>query len=60
MDPDETLREGLLAARLVIAGSDDVESLRAADALLNLHDWCSKGGFLPAAWTMDRAGRVRG
>lgn len=60
MDPDEVLRNMVERARGLIATSDDVEVLKLSDEVLDMHDWLSKGGFLPAAWTATASGRVRG
>ena len=55
MDPDQTLADGLAAAAVVNDSTlDDNQRMEAAltatHALEDLHEWLSKGGFLPAPW----------
>lgn len=50
MDPDEALRDLVESARTIIATSEDELALKVADGVLSMHDWLSKGGFMPAAW----------
>lgn len=54
MDPNKVLQDLVTKARAAIALSDQEDTLSMADDVLALHDWLSKGGFLPAAWTPDR------
>lgn len=56
MDPDQTLADGLAAlARMHDDMLDSNQRQEAAEtaafALQDLHNWISKGGFLPADWT---------
>ena len=50
MDPNETLKDMVSIARMIVARSEDPDALQLADCALSLHDWLSKGGFAPAAW----------
>lgn len=57
MDPDANLNEQLELAQAIAdedEDSDRIESAengqRLADLVLALHEWISKGGFLPTAW----------
>lgn len=69
MDPNETLHRILAVAQLIVDSEDDDELgeegarqviLNNADdlasAVLDLHSWIKKGGFLPTEWTVrDRS-----
>jgi hypothetical protein len=57
VDPDETLKEIRRLSAIVRDRCDrgedpDVDGSAAelAEAVQNLDEWLSKGGFLPAAW----------
>jgi hypothetical protein len=53
MDPNATLRDLLEWASAVLADAeltDDSTALDAAERIVGLHEWLSKGGFLPSAW----------
>ena len=59
MDPSETLNRMLQAAKAVVQSventSDDqpevvLQALDLAEAVLELHLWMSRGGFLPRQW----------
>jgi len=55
MDPDLVLDSLLEWAATVVEGSVDVEDARdAGERVLALHDWISKGGFLPLPWEAAR------
>lgn len=64
MDPNKLLQEIVERARVIQHSEDpvafgDVEELAAG--ILDLHDWLSQKGFLPAAWALEpgvQAGRV--
>lgn len=61
MDPNTALQELLDLARATIATSTDESALRLADQIIDMHEWCSKGGFFPAAWvTHSRQNMDRG
>jgi hypothetical protein len=62
MDPNATLRRILEAARAIIEAEDSLGDAEAATvaalegpelaaAVINLHTWIKKGGFLPREWT---------
>ncbi len=51
MDPNETLeRLRELAAIIVRSDDDATAAYELADAVQNLDQWLSNGGFLPQAW----------
>lgn len=58
MDPDECLKICQKLARRIIEEADaelpitDDRAERLAEQFLNLNEWISKGGFLPAAWNV--------
>jgi hypothetical protein len=58
MDPDECLKMCQALARHIIEEADaglpiaDDKAERLAEQFLNLNEWISKGGFLPAAWNV--------
>ena len=71
MDPNETLKLILDKARkqkyfeVVIGDGSGVEEAldhadSLADSIIELHEWLSKGGFLPAAWVTDLGAKVFG
>lgn len=56
MDPNATLAVMLDRAEALIASADaggevDDEAHELAEATISLHEWLSKGGFLPRQWT---------
>ena len=58
MDPDVVLRAARRAVARWRAANDEVSGGTAFDlveAFEALDDWLRRGGFLPAAWTPDRA-----
>jgi hypothetical protein len=60
VDPDALLLEMLTDARAVLALSGDQEALHQAQRVLSLHEWLSKGGFLPKAWDVPRTSYSQG
>ncbi len=58
MDPDEVLRKmraAIAAASSATAGDGfDQAMLDAVDAAEALDEWLSGGGYLPAAWNINR------
>lgn len=67
MDPNETLQDIVERARVVqynVGAEMSPEQDNAwelAERVLALHEWLSRGGFLPAAWATPEAnvGRVQ-
>lgn len=65
MDPDANLAELLkLAAKLqdfemppYSGGTDEHDVHRLCELVTALDEWITKGGFLPARWRNDAAGR---
>ena len=59
MDPNATLAIMLDRAECIQASVDagnevDHEASELADAVMNLHTWLQKGGFLPEQWSEAR------
>ena len=51
MDPNENLKEQLaLATSIVNEECDETEAPRLAELVLAMHEWITRGGFIPAAW----------
>jgi hypothetical protein len=59
MDPTDTLNQVLKAAKAVIEAVEQhdadepevaLQGLELAEAVLQLHLWLSRGGFLPRQW----------
>lgn len=61
MDPDVLLaeiRESIRLARVAAYNADAGEHFGdAADKFVDLDEWLSRGGFLPAAWAEAQATR---
>jgi hypothetical protein len=62
MDPNALLAEMLDEARDLLARHDaliqpeePIAGVDLAQQVLDLHDWLSKGGFVPAAWNVAAA-----
>lgn len=60
MDPDELLKELLAEARMTVAVNVDKDAIKQAERVIDLHDWLSKGGFLPKAWDVPRTSYSQG
>lgn len=59
MDPNATLAEMLKLADVVLDDSNDFggeatmdDARTLAEHVKNLHEWLTRGGFPPAAWTV--------
>ena len=59
MDPDALLHDVIVDAKEILLEIDSDEDRAApaliraeqlAEGILNLHDWITKGGFLPQSW----------
>lgn len=58
MDPTENLKQQLrIVERISRGDATESDHDRLADLILSLHEWITRGGFLPAQWqpTEDRA-----
>jgi hypothetical protein len=55
MDPNACLKEILERVGEVVHDGDIDSGERLAHLVQDLHEWLSKGGFLPAAW--ERGGK---
>lgn len=60
MDPNATLAVMLDRAEVILAddrepedGGPSHEAIELAEAVQNLSEWLSKGGFLPSAWAFN-------
>ena len=57
MDPDECLKVCQRLARRIIEEADsglpnsDDKGERLAESFINLDNWLSRGGFIPAEWS---------
>lgn len=62
MDPDATLATVLDAAREIADhhSTHPDDAMRLADAVLALHGWIDRGGYLPAAWRATAGGHFYG
>jgi hypothetical protein len=61
MDPNTILDRILELAdiQLKVTDLDDFETEELAEAVQNLHEWLSRGGFLPKAWDHRDAREAR-
>lgn len=50
MDPNACLERMLEIAREMVNDDNHTSADQLAEAVLNLNEWITKGGFLPLAW----------
>lgn len=53
MDPNKVLDEMLRLAGRIISG-EETDGLELAEAVENLDEWITHGGFLPTRWEVAR------